>query len=530
MLAFISFLAPWWLVALAPWAALVAWSLVRRGATVDVPFVQLWQTGATLSKKRGARLPPASVVLLLIAMFMAILAAVGPVVGFGSRGVVTVVVDRGVTMSLDMRFERMVHDVAATFRSRGIDADVRFVPDFRGERSGIPPTAVDTRPLLAAAVRDALDAGGSVVVVTDRRFALDGDDRVVRVAPPVAPDAVTIARVAAVASPRPQVMVTLRNRSDARTVDLTVTSGSLRRTTTVDLPARGETRDCFVDADALGTSVEASVGSGLGQQAYLARRPRRPRVEAVGPVGSSVERAIAAYGKARPPSPDASRVVIGVSADDAGPGPFVVVGRGDVGRIDVSALTVVDDPLTRDVNWAELATRVNVRGRPPTGWRPLVTAGDVLVASDASPVRRVWVGLELSHDPVPVDWVVFWTNAFDALGSSGGGDEFASSPVRSLDDGWRRVEGASPAGENGLLPGLFRHSDGRLLAVNAPDVTPDQVTGSTPDWASKVTARVTGTSGVMLAPGLSLATVACVAGAAFLATRNARPVRRPGVT
>src|SRR3954453_20890218 len=94
--------APWWLLALLPWAGLTLYLLRGQSPRVGVPFVELWQD-ADLPRPRRARslrLPPFAITMVLLALLLAILAAARPAVGVSSVGPpITIIIDRGVTMS-----------------------------------------------------------------------------------------------------------------------------------------------------------------------------------------------------------------------------------------------------------------------------------------------------------------------------------------------------------------------------------------------------------------------------------------------
>jgi hypothetical protein len=71
--------SPMWLLALLPWAALVAWMFSGQNQTTAVPFVHLWRGPIALPKtNRAVRRPPPAIILILLAMLLAILAAGRP--------------------------------------------------------------------------------------------------------------------------------------------------------------------------------------------------------------------------------------------------------------------------------------------------------------------------------------------------------------------------------------------------------------------------------------------------------------------
>src|SRR4051794_30118174 len=97
-----TFDGPLWLIGLVPWVGLALYLLLGRRRQEAVPFLDLW-VGPVAGTKARPRLvpPPAAVVLALLAVVLALFGAARPWValGGGRGGRVTVVVDRGATMS-----------------------------------------------------------------------------------------------------------------------------------------------------------------------------------------------------------------------------------------------------------------------------------------------------------------------------------------------------------------------------------------------------------------------------------------------
>lgn len=526
-------LTPLWLLALLPWGALVAWSLVRRGRTVAVPFVQLWPTTARPAKRRGWQRPPVAVLLLLASALLAIVAAAGPVLQ-GERREAIVLIDRGASMSLDLRYRSTGEAVRTALLDRGYLPRLMAVPAHGSDVDGpsaLPPTAVDTRGLLDAAIRGASKDASAVVVVTDQDVpaatvaatatatATDVTSTVVRVAPSDLPRYVAIDRVGARATPVPQVMVRLRNWSDQLAVDVTVRSADASVTQRVDLPSAGQSRDAFIDLPTLGDAVEVTVASGqrLGERAFLTRQTPWPRVRAVGPVPPAVARAIEAYGKVRLAGQGGQ--LISVTADESSLGgsqAVILIGNGPV-AIASGPVAVSTDPLTRDLDWPALVAGSPLVGQPPAGFRPLVAVSDrpvlaIETASDDDRLPRLWVALHAPSDPQAVDWAILWTRLFDHLAGVGSDAAFTADLPRQLGTGWRPLAGDAPTAglEPGYWPGLYAHADGRVLAINPPDVQARSV-ASAHDWLDQVSApRATG-HGLSLAPGLLLTALALLA-------------------
>src|SRR5438128_2615151 len=101
-----TFAAPMFLLGLVPWAAVAVWLLLGQRQTSAVPFLDLWQAtpDAPPRARRHVHLPPLAILAALAAMLLAICAAARPVWRSTRAGrMVTVVLDRGVTMSSDAR-------------------------------------------------------------------------------------------------------------------------------------------------------------------------------------------------------------------------------------------------------------------------------------------------------------------------------------------------------------------------------------------------------------------------------------------
>src|SRR3954466_6377088 len=95
-----SFAAPIWLLALVPWAGVVLYLLWGRRRRVDVPFLELWPAqGEGVKVRRRAAPPPIALALAILATLLALLASARPALRSRGETVVTIVVDRGYTMS-----------------------------------------------------------------------------------------------------------------------------------------------------------------------------------------------------------------------------------------------------------------------------------------------------------------------------------------------------------------------------------------------------------------------------------------------
>ena len=488
-----------------------------------MPFVQLWPTEAGLNVKRGLKRPPWPVVFILLSILSAIFAMAGTALPDRSarKSIVTILVDRGVTMSVGDRATGALADVRKSLEEHGQPVRIVAVP--AGPSDAMSPTAMDTTPLLPGVIRAELNdqPGQAIVIVTDQDLPawVVADSRVVAVGPIAAPPGratiVTLAVEPFTDGKTWQAMVRVRNDSlPVGPSKLTVTSASESVSQSFDLPAIGQTRDLFVNLPAIGEIVTATIGEGsqLGERAYLASRTAWPRVEVTdGAAAGVATEIVAAYTTARPVSERSTRIVVTADAFISHR-PAVIVGTGQVTRL-AGELVVAADSLTADVGWRALvAAGATTNGSPPTGFVPLVTVGDhvVLAATADQDKRAVWVGISPSEADRQLPWVMLWTRLFDQLG--GGSFDYAVTRPVQLGDGWSTVSGELPTGtEVGYWPGVYRHEDGRLLAVNAPSEPQPRAVPPTEGWIDQISAVRSTRDAKSLASPLLLGALVCVA-------------------
>jgi hypothetical protein len=606
-----SFASPLWLLGLLPWAAVALWMLRGYRRRVRVPFLELWKLPTPLPTrppKSRWELPPAGAALLLAAMLLAVLGSAGPRLhGFlagraAGRATITVVVDTGLTMSARGKGgPRYVE--AAELAQEGVVPviglvgllDLVTVPgpaggrvpearptdasDWLGIVRQLPPSAADTRDALRAAVAARLvETDGPVVVISDHVLGID-DARVIQVAPESPLRNAGIVRLSASASPRAQVMVTVRG-SDGGAAKVRVTSAGSTAEQTVELPQSGEQRDVFVDLDGLGRTVRAELlveneanDISADDRAWLVREGSWPRVEPRAAVPAELRRMIEVYSNARPAGDSSRRVAVVTRLENLGPGEAgVVVGPASGAEAVETKPTklpgavkaeVREHPVTRRVGGWEAALAESVAVAAPPGFTPVVSAGGApVVAVRDNAGRQVWVGLDpagsWARSP---EFVVFWANVFDWVGrGDGSGDDGGASsgvayvayPVGPTEGLWEPIEG-----ETGVLPitegaadrlvdnaaatvqpnnwpGLYRSRDGLLRAVNAPPVPVEPreaADAGAASWRDRLAAVLPNQRPSMnLAPGLLVAAVASVAVAALAWRKKTRggAARQPG--
>src|SRR3954470_22640217 len=195
--------APWWLLALFPWAGLTLYLLRGQSPRVGVPFVELWQDPdlPRPRRARSLRLPPFAIAMMLLGLLLAILAAARPAMRVSTIGPpITIIVDRGVTMSSNPIAGDHWTETLRDIERRVVDrfgrcpVDLMSIPmaasvarsDTANWAASIvitQPTALDTSNALALAIQAALQRNDHpVVVVTNQEIALK-DERLTRIAP-----------------------------------------------------------------------------------------------------------------------------------------------------------------------------------------------------------------------------------------------------------------------------------------------------------------------------------------------------------
>jgi hypothetical protein len=541
-----TFVTPLWLLGLVPLAAVVVYMLLGRRQQQAVPFLDLWRGPVKGPRpKRQLALPPATVALAILAMLLAVVGAAGPGAwDEGAGAQVTVILDRGATMSAGSRYVDTARAVDAELSRLRVRSPVFLhvvpgapqVPELGQwvERAMLfPPTALDTTSAVNQSVVNWLrDSNGPVVMLTDRPLSVT-DERVVHVAPAAAVRNVGVTLVAAREEPVAQVMVRVRNDADAGRTELRVTSADRETVRPIDLPPRGETRDYFVDVETLGDAIRVRVTGGddfsADDAAWLAREGSRGRIEPRAALPAELRRMVDVYSLSRPPAGDAAPVALvreasALPAQSAG-----VVAAEAREAAAASAVEVRPHPVTWNSRWS-FREPVRLAPPPPQDWTPLVTIGGrTAIAARETPARQVWVGIESDEWSRTADYVVFWANVFDWVG--GGDLRFAAHAAAALGAGWRAVEQpdvpgvrTSPAAveEYGLWPGLYeRPEDGLRRAVNAGEVRFPQTGGG--DWRrrlSEVVTRHARRAARPLAPATFLAATACAAAAALLWQRQ----------
>jgi hypothetical protein len=442
------FASPIWLaLLLPPWAVLAAWLMwSRRGARTDVPFLALWRDVPAESpiEKREFRPPPVALIAALLAVLLAIVASARPGISWASPmdgPLVTIVLDRGITMSVDDRRAEVVRAAEQTLNATfGLGpTDFVAVPDgsidhtdrsdWLGPARELPPTQEQTGEAVQVAVGRALArTTGPVIVLSDQPIA--ANPRVAQIAPTKRLENVAITKFAVRETPSPQAMVVVANNSARETATLRVRSGErMIVERAIDLPraAGGETK-VFVDLPALDAAAVAEIDVGAGDDiaidnvAHAKRQRSFPAIEIRAAVPAEVRRVAEAYGKTRPANEGSKRVA--VVGEEAVPNdvPVAIVAASSTSNAQAGPVTVAAHPVSAGVDWAD--AKAQASGTPPgEGWRSVVSVGEhPAVAIREAPHRQVWIGFDAPDFARTPEFVIFWTNVFDWLAVDAGGE------------------------------------------------------------------------------------------------------------
>ena len=539
-----TFASPAFLLLLLPVAVVGIYLMSRGGAVVEVPSTRFWSID---SPRTGARWRwgglPAWVWLALASAALAVTAAAGPLIGGRWVRPVTLIVDRGVTMSAGDSDDattrlRSVFESLSTAQARAGIAPLRVVlvpggavdvgggSDTPGERdwreiSAEPPTAVDTRQALRAAVRDEFTAGDRpVVVATDQ--PIEAEPGRLGVIPPVhsrSPGGnVGIVAIGAAASP-PRLLIRLRASTDVQSVALHAGSAGATIRHTVDRLAAGEEREVILDLPQLGDVVEARVvapGDVLpaDDTAWLVRAWSWPKIEARSAIGRDLARFVEVYAQQRSTDPDAPVVEISSPAPPAGRGVWVrPPGDGSVLTGDGEAR--VTGGIGQELDWREILQDARIGPEPDASWRPIVAVGGrTLLAERTAPERQVLVNFASPALARRADFVVLFGQIFDSFADGAGrAPGWSSAAMIEPPPGW--VLTTPPVPGLSASPGVYRDSAGRLHALNVGDVR--LPTAGDGDWivplsslpAAHVAGRsmalaVTALAGVLLVASVTL--------------------------
>jgi len=544
-----ALLAPMWLFALVPWAAVSVWLWVGRRRRHWVPFLPLWDAPQELRRpKRGVEPPPLGLLLAILAMLAGVLAMTRPVyVSPADRGPVTIVVDRGASMSAQSagkpRFAQAAQTTAPPLLARLGPGPVELIDvltgateqtdraDWAARVARWKRTALDTRAALQSTVRQHLAMNQTVIALTDQDLDL-ADPKLVTIAPT---EAVHNTAIIALAQRPGQVMATL-HATDAKSVTLHLRAGDRTADARVDLAANAD-QNVFVNLDAAGADtieawLDATDDFDADDRAYLVRQRDWATIEPRVPLSDELRRMIAVYTRHRPPGAASTPLPL------ARPGELKPDERGVLLAPVAAEQTATNNigsqahALTAGVDLAAtLGQHVAVADRGPgEGWQRLAWIGDKTILAVRSGendngARQVWVGFDSPDFARTPDFVLFWTNVFDWL--AGGSEGFTSSPVGTVPAGARRLLPAPLSGEveASYWPGVFETPTGKLAADTGPVPFRVSADRTWPDALTRL--HLTGPAARSLAPTLAIAALLLLLGAAWRWERRRAPKTGP---
>jgi hypothetical protein len=463
------FASPLWLMGLLPWAAATMWLLLARRDQVRVPFVRLWHGTVRSSHARAAiSAPPPAVLLAILALLIAVMASAGLGIRTSAPDV-TIIVDRGITMSAryggTTRFIETCNQLGARL-IRGSQGNVKLISVPGGEtwesdrhqwfaivRSMKPTTMNTVAELRLTAQRQAAQSASNVIVVSDQ--PVEATPGIIQIEPLEPASNLTIANLAARSTPHAQVMVVLRDQNsptDARRAMIHVNSAGNSATQQIDVP-RDSGVTAFIDLPRLGpivsVDVEAADDLDADNHALLARENSAAVVDDLPTLPPALRRMTAVYNRHR--AGDGKHIAVVTDAKDLPENQPGVVFATDTSPISPAELHVAADPLTANIDWPTAAADAG-GSTAPDGFTPLVYKGpNTFLARRDGPAPAIWVCLNGSHFASDPGYVILWTNIFDALGGE--------TIYR-----WHPADAKHP-------PGIEKSSDGSLRAFNAINVS-----------------------------------------------------------
>lgn len=466
------------LLLLVPLAALVIYLLRGRGKPAYVPHLPLWDVTRFQPAKRRFRAPPLSIVFALLAIFWLILASAGISIPLRHPGIerMTIVIDRGLSMSAGKptRFQEVLSrpEIQSLIAS---GAKVVFVPPWHGAPASAPPTAIVDPEAIRRAVALQLKARSSdVVLISDEPLQI-GAGRVLRIAPRI-PPTISIERFAVRQGKRSQAMVSIRNQSSFQHAVLTIDSGPSESSSRIDLPATGGTRNFFIDLASVSEVISAKISSAAApapdNPAWLVRHSAWPILRVVSAVPPDLQRMVDVYTRLRAPSGDSRPIYIGSDPENVpADRPAIILAPNMSLPVDPAIIEQISPPPGLPLHFSSESWHdMQISLHPPSGWRTILeSSGHAILALQDHLPQRIWIGFWSNQMTRSADFVLFWSNLFGYLNESE--PIYASQACAPLARGWRRIQPSDAGGVDdapGLFPGVYRSSDGELVALDAP--------------------------------------------------------------
>lgn len=540
--------SPSWLVGLVPWGGLVLWVLLRSPRPVTIPSIVFWRVqGGSQQARRQLHIPPIAVTAILSSIALLIIAAADPHLSTrSSPQPVTLIVDRGITLSASqdgmVRYQQLAHRLSD--RKDITVEKLLFIPSLPASRQGgsdwlaqvqaAPPTAINTTDLIRHAVfRELSQSDREVVVLTDHHVEPD-NPRVQVMAPRVLLRNIGISYLGVRVRPdgKGELLIRVYNNSALHEATLTITADQSTRHN-LSLPPLGREKDYVFSLQIGGDVITASVSPGgdiaADDTAWLLRSPAALNTEIVGAIPADLARFIEIYTAHRTHRSTAAKVLIGPQGSSFSPMSSSIqfamhYQPADTSAVDAKTIAIESHPVTRHLDVGRFISDLRMTDSPPpSGYKTLATVGGrvILAVSESAPLK-IWVGFQsgsFSKDP---SFVMFWADVLDWL--SGQGEDYSYQSVRQLGRGWQRIEPDHPVAEEpGLLAGIWRNTEGHLIALNAA-VAPLTVEPLATDTSLSMTGSLSDAGAaatVKYRPGTSVSRWILVAGALCLVLATA---------
>jgi hypothetical protein len=476
------------------------------------------------------RPPPVPIVLALLAALLGILAAARPSFTAAStlHDPIVLIVDRGLTMSArtptGYRFTDGATRVSDELKKRFSDREIKLITVPGGppqnlrlsglahEIQSLPPTACDTGQALTDVIagQDATSKS-QIIVITDHDIP---GEHIIRVVPESRVQDVAITRLSVREIPTTQAMVEIRNQSARAKTTLRLSTGSFQSDHSINLPPAPQTRNYFFDLPIPAETVQAQLLDGddipANDFAWAVRETRFPKIEPSSPLPPGLSRIIEAYSEARPATFSDSRILIVTDGSALPPtekGAIVLPAQ----EPSHDPVLATDHDITRHVNWQGFSRLKTSTTPPPESWIPIVTSGPrVLVAIKTGKPRQAWMAFDADGWESTTDFVIFWTNVFDWIGSTNASG-FVSHPLADWKTDWKLAGASPPPGPlalPGQWPGLYTRSDNQTRAFNAPDLSLE--TPLATDWPPAFWRFTTQQGAIDLSPVVFLCALAAL--------------------
>ena len=496
-------LSPIWLIGLAPWLLLALWMLRGRGALQRVPFLKLWGGPVAMPRSdRRRQFPPIAIVAILIALLLGVIAAARVAIGKRQELHLTVIVDRGSTMSAQdpqPRFAARCDELAKSLEDRWPRSRVTLIAvpgnaqadlsldEFQRAVHAMPPTAVDTTFQLAQAIPA---QHGNVIVISNQAGDPSND--------------IGVVGLSLATELRRQLMIRLQNQSNQTSANLRITTAEQQIEKTVPLPPAGSVGNVFIDLDRAGDTIQVALlnadANPVNNVARLVRESTRRSPEVQTSISPAVMRVIDVYRSRRALGDKNALPVVGSVADLGASQTGVIVPKA-MTLTSVQPIQLATHPITDNVNWKSLPASIQIADSPD-GWTPIVSVGPhVCVAINPQHPKQVWVGLDAEAWSTSPNFVIFWTNVLDYAG--GGPETWVSHPLSDWTPEWKL------AGADGGQPGIYERSDGVKRAFNASEL-PAKPT-IVKDWRTQLDRVKPESAAGEIAPALLLAALGLIA-------------------